>query len=440
MVTVEALSHDGRGIARIDGKTVFIAGALPGEKVDIRYYKRHKNFDEAICETVLDASPERMEPRCSHFSLCGGCSLQHLSPQAQHLHKQSVLIEQLKHFAKTQPDVVLPPLFDESSWGYRYKARLSVRYSEKKGSVFVGFREKTHPRFIAQIEQCHVLLSSVGLCIKALHELIESLDAKRDIPQIEIAAGDEICALIIRHMSSLSNADREKLLAFGKKYHFWMISQPGGQDSLKSLDETLPLESTLFYRLPEEDLTFYFHPAHFTQINPRMNQKLVQRALELLKPEPDEIILDLYCGLGNFSLPLAKRAKHVIGVEGSNTMVQQAQYNAKMNNINNVYFSTADLSDIAFRDMPWAKGKYDKILLDPARAGALEIVQSIEAGSKTWHPKSIVYVSCNPATLARDAGILVQEKGYRLREAGIADMFPHTSHVESIALFERAST
>ncbi len=437
MFKIESLSHDGRGIARVEGKTIFVIGALPGEMVEARTYKRHKHFDEAVCETasVQELFQERVTARCPYFidalSACGGCSMQHLSTDGQRQHKQSVLLEQLKHFGQVEPESVSRALFTSNAWGYRHRARLSVRWSDKKDKMYVGFRERTSPRRITEMETCDILFPNVGKNISNLRILIASLDAKHHIPQIEVAAGDEACVLIIRHQVPLSEHDREKLFTFGTKHGFWILLQSGSIEQLEWLLPDKP--QPLFYRLPEENLTFYFHPAHFTQINPALNHKLVQRALQLLNPQASETILDLFCGLGNFSLPLAKKAKNVVGIEGSEVMVQQAQFNAQENHLTNTQFYSADLSNLSFREMPWAQQKYDKILLDPARTGALEVVHSIEQ----WDPKVIVYVSCNPATLARDANILVNQKGYILREAGIADMFPHTSHVESIALFEK---
>lgn len=435
MIKIESLSHDGRGIARIDGKTVFVTGALPGETVQIRYYKRSKKFDEAVCENILEASADRVKPLCPHFSMCGGCNLQHLNSDSQRQHKQAVLLEQLKHFGQVEPENILLPLYADPPWAYRYRARLSVRYLEKKDSIYVGFRELTHPRLITDMQTCEILVSAVGKNIQVLRDLIRSLQVKKHIPQIEIAAGDGACALIFRNMVPLPESDREKLCHFGQQHGFWIILQSGNIDNLEWLLPEKP--QFLSYRLSDENLSFFFEPAHFTQVNPQINQKLIQKALALLEPQSHETILDLFCGLGNFSLPIAKYAKNVVGVEGSEKMVRQAEYNAQANQLTNTHFYAADLSHISFREMPWAQnihGKYDKILLDPARTGALEIVHSIEQ----WNPEKIVYVSCNPATLARDAGILVHQKGYQLRQAGIADMFPHTSHVESIAVFERA--
>lgn len=444
--TIETLSHDGRGIARVEGKTVFVVGALPGETVESSTYKRSKRFDEAMCDKVLFAAQERVSPACPHFygistnpedessrtkSICGGCSLQHLNIQYQHQHKQAVLLEQLKHFGHVEPQKISVPLTEASPWGYRHRARLSVRWSDKKNILYIGFRERMYPRRITDMTTCEILLPDVGKKIADLRTLIASLEAKQYIPQIEVAAGDEATVLIVRHQGTLSEKDREKLLVFGKEHNFWILLQAG---SIEKLEWLLPEKpAPLFYWLHEENLIFYFHPAHFTQVNPKLNQQLVKKALELLNPQLHETILDLFCGLGNFSLPLAKRAKQVVGVEGSEMMVNQASFNAKANNLTNVSFHAADLSNISFREMSWAKCAYDKILLDPARTGALEVVHSIEQ----WNPRTIVYVSCNPATLARDADVLVNQKGYVLREAGIADMFPHTSHVESIALFEK---
>lgn len=447
---IETLSHDGRGIARIEGKTIFVVGALPGETVESSTYKRHKKYDEAMCDKVVIAAQERVSPQCVYFygistnistnteeessrtkSICGGCSLQHLNIQSQRKHKEGVLLEQLKHFGHVTPEKIAQPLADASSWGYRHRARLSVRWSDKKSILYVGFRERMYPRRITDMNSCEILIPTVGKKIRDLRILIESLDARTHIPQIEVAAGDEASVLIFRHQIELSEQDRKKLFDFGQKNSFWILLQAG---NINNLEWLLPSEpAPLFYRLHEENLTFFFHPAHFTQVNPGLNQKLVQQAIQLLNPQPTETVLDLFCGLGNFSLPLAKRAKHVVGVEGSEMMVKQAEFNAEANHLTNTSFFAADLSNITFREMPWAQKHYDKILLDPARTGALEIVHSIEQ----WNPNIIVYVSCNPATLARDADILVNQKGYILREAGIADMFPHTSHVESIALFEK---
>lgn len=433
---IDSLSHDGRGVARIDGKTVFVSGALPGETVQVHIYKNHKRFDEAICEKVCEnPSPERVSPQCPYFSAslssCGGCSLQHLNSESQRQHKQTTLLEQLKHFGHVVPEIISPPLFDTSPWGYRHRARLSVCLAEKRNQIKVGFRQHINPRSLTDMNTCDILIPAIGKNIAALRALIGSLEVKRHISHIEVAAGDGSCMLIFRHLVPLPPKDREKLVDFGKTNNLWILLQSESIENLEWLFPATP--QLLFYKLIQENLIFYFHPAHFTQINAGLNQKLVQRVLQSLNPQSHETILDLFCGLGNFSLPLAKRAQKVVGIEASEMMVQQAKFNAQENHLTNLAFHAADLSNTAFLKQSWAKTAYDKILLDPARTGALEIVQSIEQLS----PKTIVYVSCNPSTLARDADILVNQKGYILREVGIADMFPHTSHVESIALFER---
>lgn len=442
-ISIDSLSHDGRGIARVDGKTTFVTGALPGETIEMVYYQNHPHFDEAIAETVLEASHERTTPLCPHFLRCGGCNLQHLNSMAQRQHKQNVLLEQLQHFGQmtsVPSEAIFSPLYDTSSqgpWEYRYRARLSVQYSNKKDKVFVGFRERIHSRFVTDMQTCDILLPMIGKNIAALREFMNSLDGKAQIPQIEIVADDTVCALIVRHLAPLSENDQKKWIAFGELYHYWIISQPGSINKLVWLLPNTPQDFS--YRYIEADIQYYFNPAHFTQVNPRMNQRLIHKALELLDPQSTDTVLDLFCGLGNFSLPIAKKVKAVVGVEGSQMMVDQAAYNAKANDIHNAFFYMSDLSIVLgakdFRKASWVR-PVDKILLDPSRAGALEIVNSIEL----WNPACIVYVSCNPATLARDAGILVNEKGYRLVQAGIADMFPHTSHVESLALFVTIAT
>jgi len=445
-VVIEKLSHDGRGIARVEGKTVFVAGALPGETVELKFYHQKSRFDEAVCEKIILSSPDRAVPTCPHFSVCGGCSLQHLSPEKQREYKQTVLLEQFQHFGHVQPEITAPPVLDKA-FGYRHRARLSVKYVEKLDMVHVGFREKIHPRWVTDTAVCSILHPMIGEKIQLLRELIAELEIKREIPQVEIAMGDKECALIFRHLKPIQQEDRTRLAAFGKQHGFWILLQASNLDNLEWLLPEKP--QFLTYTLPrgvltytpvsekqpvhreEETLVYFFSPAHFTQVNPYVNRQLIQRVLELLAPKPDETILDLFCGLGNFSLPLARYAGKVIGVEGGENMVFQAKYNADQNQIVNAEFYTADLFK-PLNNHVWASQPYDKILLDPPRTGAQEIVQTIER----WNPKSIVYVSCNPATLARDAGILVHQKGYRLIETGIADMFPHTAHVESVALFQ----
>jgi 23S rRNA (uracil1939-C5)-methyltransferase len=424
---IDSLSHEGRGLAHIQGKATFIDGALPGERVLFRYTRRRGRFDEGVVAEVLAPSPERVVPHCPHFGVCGGCSLQHLAPDAQIRHKEAVLLEQLRHIGGVEPGAVLPPLTGPI-WGYRRKARLGVKYVEKKGRVLIGFREKRAP-LLADLTRCEVLHESVGGRLNELRDLIGGLDASRTIPQIEIAVGDSDTALVFRHLQPLSEKDVGRLVAFGREKGLWIYLQPGGPDSVTPLWPETP--SPLRYQLPGE-VTVHFQPTDFTQVNADINRAMVERVLELLDPQPDERLLDLFCGLGNFTLPLARRAGSVIGVEGEGGLVERAKANAEQNGIDNVEFLRADLA-APDPDAPFFNASYDKVLLDPPRTGALEAVTRLGFNGV----KRVVYVSCNPATLARDARVLTTEKGFRLAKAGVMDMFPHTTHVESIALFEQ---
>lgn len=424
---IDSLNHDGRGVARVDGKVIFIDGALPGETVRFTYSKNHRDYAEGRLETVLTAAAERIAPHCPNAAVCGGCSLQHLSHAAQIRHKQALLLEQLRRIGKVEPAQVFEPLHGPL-WGYRHRARLSVKDVRKKGELLVGFREKASP-FVADMQTCPVLHPSVGTRLLELRALLSSLKLRERIPQIEVAVGDARSALVLRILDDAPPEDWECLRAFGAQHGFDIYLQRQGPDSIVPVqpDTALP-----HYSLPESDLDFHYNPTEFTQVNPVINRGMVARALELLAPDPQETVLDLFCGLGNFTLPLAQRAKSVVGVEGEAGLVRQARDNARHNGIDNVAFYAADL----FEDVgsaAWAQRRYDKILLDPARAGAQEIVRQLGR----FAARRVVYVSCNPATLARDAGILVHESGYRLLGAGIMDMFPHTAHVESIAWFER---
>jgi 23S rRNA (uracil1939-C5)-methyltransferase len=431
MTTLEAditgLTHDGRGVTHIAGKAVFVAGALAGERVRLRYAGKHRHYDEAVVEEILHASPDRVEPRCAHFGVCGGCALQHLDPAAQIAAKQRVLLDNFERIGKLQPQNVLPPLTD-SPWGYRRKGRLSVKYVDKKGRVLVGFRE-TNGRYVADIKHCDVLDPAVGGRIEAITALIESLDAKREIPQIEIAAGDDLVALVFRHLQPLSEADTQALTAFAQANGLGVFLQPGGIDSVVPL---WPADAALSFRLPAYDVELEFRPLDFIQVNRGMNRRMIDHAIALLAPQPTDRVLDLFCGLGNFTLPLARRAAHVTGVEGDAGLVRRAGENARRNRIDNAAFFSADLAADQ-RAAPWAKGDYELLLLDPPRSGADAILEYLPKRSA----QRVVYVSCHPASLARDAAILVERHGYKLRSAGVMDMFPHTAHVESIALFER---
>jgi 23S rRNA (uracil1939-C5)-methyltransferase len=426
-VEITDLSHDGRGVAHVDGKAIFVVGGLPGERAIVRFTSRHRNFDEARIETLLTRSPLRVEPRCPHFGTCGGCALQHLSVAAQIEAKQRVLAENFERIGKVEPQRWLDPLIDEA-WGYRRKGRLSVKWVAKKGKVLVGFRED-NPRFVADLSVCHTLLPEVGQRIAALGELVTSLEAKSEIAQIEIAAGDATVALVFRNLRPLSDSDAAKLVEFGQKNDLAILLQPGGPESVHAL---WPDHVDLSFRIAESDVEIAFRPLDFVQVNPGMNRRMIGRALDLLDPRPDERVLDLFCGLGNFTLPLARRAGNVVGVEGDAPLVTRARANAIANGIANVEFFAGDLAADQ-RSAPWATRDYDKILLDPPRSGAAAVLEYLPRKTS----RRMVYVSCHPGSLARDAGTLVQRHGFELVAAGVMDMFPHTAHVESIALFER---
>ena len=426
-VDITDLSHDGRGVARIDGKTVFVAGALPGERVRLGRVQRHRNFDESKAEEILVRSPQRIEPRCAHFGHCSGCSLQHLPPEAQIAAKQHVLAENFERIGKVAPDRWLEPLTGEP-WGYRRKGRLSVKWVAKKDKALVGFRED-NPRFVADLARCHTLLPEVGERLADLGALVGSLEARAEIAQIEIAAGDETVALTFRNLKPLSVADREALVAFGKANDLAILLQPGGPDSVAPLwPETVPLS----FRIPEFAVELAFRPLDFIQVNRGMNLRMIARAVELLELSPNDRVLDLFCGLGNFTLPLARRAGEVVGVEGETALVARSRENALANGVGNVEFFAADLF-ADHRDAPWAKRACDKLLLDPPRSGAAAVLEYLPRKGTD----RVVYVSCHPGSLARDAGTLVERHGFTLEAAGVMDMFPHTAHVESIALFVR---
>ncbi len=429
LAQISALSHDGRGIARLAGKTTFIDGALPSETVQFRYTRRHSQYDEGEVTQIIEAASERVPPPCAHFGVCGGCQLQHLSPAQQLAHKQHVFLEQLAHIGGTQPAQVLPPLVGPST-GYRHKARLGVRYVTKKQTTLVGFREK-NGRYIAEMHTCAVLPPSVAELIMPLRTLIDGLHSRQHIAQIEVAVDSNAIALIIRHLCALDAHDMDCLREFAQQRELRLYLQPGDLHSIRLFwpEHSTPL---LSYTLPAEQLHFSFHPNDFTQVNPGMNQQMVAQALQLLDPKPSDSILDLFCGLGNFTLPLAKYAKEVVGVEGSADMVLRAQDNATRNGINNARFFAADLNCDP-QQHTWYQQHYDKILLDPSRTGAQTMMHVIPRLAATH----ILYVSCNPTTLARDSHILVAQYGYALDSAGIIDMFPHTSHLEAMALFRK---
>ena len=427
------LSHDGRGVARIDGKTVFVSGALLGEQVMVKLRKRHRHFDEAEVVELITRSPHRVEPRCRHFGQCSGCSLQHLDAESQIATKQRVLAENFERIGKVTPSSWLPPLTGEP-WGYRRKGRLSVRNVVKKGRVLVGFREEENPRFVADIQQCEVMHPALGPKVGLLAELLNGMDAANDIPQIEFAGGDDTMALVFRHMQPLSERDLAVLTAFGQQHELAIYLQPSGNSSVHPL---WPEQPRLAFRIASgdahvDDVELEFLPLDFVQVNADMNQRMMARTLELLDLQPTDRVLDLFCGLGNFTLPIARRVAEVVGVEGEHGLVERAAQNAARNGIANAHFHVANLFEDQ-RDADWARQPWDKVLLDPPRAGADKVLEYLPHKQT----RRIVYVSCHPASLARDAGILVNQHGFKLISAGVMDMFPHTAHVESIALFER---
>ena len=426
-VRIDSLSHDGRGVAHMDGKATFIEAALPGEEVLFVYRKQHRRYDEGEAVEIITPSPDRVTPKCQHFAVCGGCSLQHVAPAAQLRMKEEVLLENLRRIGAVAPAGIMPPLTGPP-WAYRRRARLGAKYVDKKQAMLVGFRER-RSAYLADLGRCEVLHPAVGEHLPALRELLGGLQAYKSIPQIEVAASDDAVALVFRHLEPLSDSDRAALRAFGERSGFYIYLQPGGPDSVVALWPQQPL---LLYSLPAFEVTLEFRPTDFTQVNGAMNRLMVDQAMALLAPGPEERVLDLFCGLGNFTLPIARRAGNVVGVEGDAKLVQRARDNAARNGIVNAEFHAADLAS-PDAPWPWMEGGFHKVLLDPPRTGALDAVRRIGP----LRAARIVYVSCNPATFARDAGVLVREYGYRLLRTGVMDMFPHTSHVECMALFER---
>lgn len=427
VTSIESLSHDGKGVAHIDGKTIFIDGALPGEKVEFIYTSKRKSFDEGRVSKIITASADRVEPGCQHAAICGGCSLQHMSAEAQIKAKHHVLMDNLQRIGHVLPDTELKALTGPI-WGYRHKARMGARYVIKKEKMLVGFREK-RSGYLAELEQCEVLHPSVGLRLRQLADLIANLSIPMKVPQIEVAIGDDTLALIFRHLEALIESDLEALAAFGQEYKMQIYLQPGGPESIHLL---YPEQAQLSYALPEENIIIHFQPTDFTQVNPDINRAMIKQVITMLDLTKDDRVLDLFCGLGNFTLPMARHAASVVGVEGNLDLVKRARENAVANDIDNAQFHMADLmADVNAET--WLSGPYDKVLLDPPRSGAKEVIPQLIK----LDIKRIVYVSCHPGSLARDAGALVNEYGYRLISAGVMDMFPHTAHVESIALFER---
>ena len=420
------LAHDGRGVARVDGKTVFIDGALPGERVRFRVFKRRRQLDEAGLVEVLAASPERVVPACEHFGLCGGCSLQHLSAPAQLAAKQQQLLDNLERIGKVRPERVLAPLRGPA-WAYRRRARLGVKYVHKKGRVLAGFRERDKP-YIADLRRCEVLQAPLATLPRDLAALVETLAIRERIPQVEVSAGDAATALVFRVLEPPGPEDTEKIAAFGAQHGVQIFLQTGGLETVRALHPHYP---PLTYAVDEGRTVIEFGPVDFIQINREINASMVTTALELLLPMASDTALDLFCGLGNFTLPLARRVRRALGVEGDASLVAKAESNAARNGVGNAAFVKENLFEPA-QFGPWAQERYDVVLLDPPRAGAAALLTRMAH----WCPRRVVYISCHPGSLARDAETLVHVQGFRLTCAGVMDMFPQTTHVESIAVFE----
>lgn len=432
LVTITSLSHDGRGVAHLDGKAVFVAGALPGEKVRLGARFRHRRFDEAELAEVVEPSSARVVPRCAAFGICGGCALQHLDPRAQVAAKQQHLLEELQRIGRVAPDEVLEPLTADV-WGYRRRARLGAKFVPRKGRVLVGFRERLSP-FIAALERCEILAPPLDALIAPLSEMLTGLTIRSHVPQIEVAVADNATALVFRVLAPPADGDLAAFADFGARHGVQVHLQPGGIDTIAPLGTVEPLR----YRLPDYDVELQFQPSDFIQVNGPLNRRMVARALGLLQAGSETAVLDLFCGLGNFTLPLARGARRVVGVEGEASLVERARTNARRNGIANAEFHVANLADPAIGQgatgrRPWSTERFEAVLLDPPRAGALEILPiTARCGALR-----VVYISCHTGSLARDAGILVHEHGFKLRSAGVMDMFPHTAHVESLAVFER---
>ncbi|HEX5310667.1 23S rRNA (uracil(1939)-C(5))-methyltransferase RlmD [Aquabacterium sp.] len=446
---VESLDLEAQGVAhRADGKVVFIDGALPGEEVRVSVSRKKNNWEQATMTEMRRESSQRVTPGCPHFGVCGGCKMQHFHASAQVAVKQRVLEDNLWHLGKVKPETLLRPI-EGPTWGYRFRARLSVRYVAKKNTVLVGFHERKS-RYVADIQTCAILPPHVSRLLMPLRELIGSMAERDRLPQIEVAVGTKVTVLVLRHLEALGDSDRQKLLDFAKEHSAWnngehLISwwlQPKGPDTVHPLDPSLP---GLDYTLPEFGITMPFKPTDFTQVNHAINQVLVGRALRLLDVKRDERVIDWFCGLGNFTLPLARQAREVLGIEGSEQLVARSRENVVANAISTpTTFVARNLFEITPQELA-GYGYADKWLVDPPREGAFALAKAMADLHQDpslvpdWvAPKRIVYVSCNPASLARDAGLLVHQAGYRCVAAGAVNMFPHTAHVESMAVFEKA--
>ncbi len=426
---IESLDHEGRGITRLEGKTIFVEGALPLEEVEYSSYRKKPSYELAQATRILKASGDRVTPGCPHFGVCGGCSMQHADHPAQVAAKQRVLEDNLWHIGRVRPEQLYPPIYGQP-WGYRHRARLSARLVPKKGGMLVGFHER-RSSYVADMRECRNLPQHVSDLLVPLRDLIGAFSAPDRMPQVEVAVGSEVTVLVFRILETLSANDEQLLRAFGDRHRVQIWLQPKGPDTVYRFH---PADGQpLSYRLQEFALELFFSPTEFTQVNHGINQVLVRRAMGLLDPQPGERIADMFCGLGNFTLPIARLGADVVGIEGSQALVDRAAQNAAANGLSErTSFGVANLFE-ATEDSIAALGRFDKMLIDPPREGAIELVKSLGANA----PRRIVYVSCSPATLARDTAVLISQQGYRFRGAGVVNMFPNTSHVESIALFEK---
>ena len=439
-LSVESLDLEGQGVAHnTEGKVVFVEGALPGEQVQVNVHRRKNNWEQASVAALRRESSQRVTPRCRYFGTCGGCKLQHFQAGAQLATKQRALEDGLWHLAKVKPEQVLRPI-EGPAWGYRYRARLSVRYVAKKGKVLVGFHERKSS-YVADMGSCEVLPTHLSALLSPLAELIGGMDQRERLPQIEVAVGDDTVALVLRHLEALTASDLQRLRDFSARHGVQWWLQPQGPATVHALEASVP---DLTYSLPEFGVTMHFKPTDFTQVNHQINRVLVARAVRLLDPQPDERVIDWFCGLGNFTLPIATRAREVLGIEGSEPLVERSRENAVFNGLAaKTRFVASNLFEIDTRALT-SLGHADKWLVDPPREGAFALAKVLadvaaDPGLAPGYtlPRRIVYVSCNPATLARDAGLLVHQAGYTLSAAGAVNMFPHTAHVESVAVFDR---
>ncbi|MGZ8288810.1 MAG: 23S rRNA (uracil(1939)-C(5))-methyltransferase RlmD [Telluria sp.] len=440
IIDIKSLDMDARGVGHLEnedgtpGKVVFVEGALPGERVSFETLKKKKNWETGRMTVLHKSSSMRVEPKCRHFDDCGGCSMQHLEPSAQVAMKQRVLEDNLWHISKVKAENIMRPMYGPT-WGYRYRSRLSVRHVPKKETVLVGFNQK-HSGYVVDMTECKILPQHISDMLVPLRALVGAMSIYNQMPQLEVAVGEEVTAMVMRNMAPLTAADEALLKEFADEWKIQWWLQPAGPDTAAPF---YPLDKELYYTLPEFNVKMPFKPVDFTQVNHHINRVLVHKALLLLEVQPEDRVADLFCGLGNFTLPLATQAREVVGIEGSTALTQRALANARANGLSEkTSFSTRNLFEVTTEDLV-ALGKFDRMLIDPPRDGAAALSVAL-AGLRASHPemlpKRIVYVSCSPSTLARDAGVLVHEAGYKLSKAGVVNMFPHTSHVESMAVFD----